>query len=240
MTGTLFLIPSTLGEMAVEPVLPLETLRIAARLEHFIVENAKSARAFLKRVHNQVPLSLALQDIRMDELNVSTPEARWPELLAPLLAGQDVGLVSEAGCPAVADPGSGLVALAHESGIAVRPLVGPSSILLALMASGLNGQRFAFEGYLPIDASARRARIGALEARSACEGQTQIMIETPYRNGVLLEALAATLQPQTRLCIACDLTLPLESIRTQSVAQWRKSPIEFKRRPAIFLFQARP
>jgi 16S rRNA (cytidine1402-2'-O)-methyltransferase len=238
MSGTLFLIPSTLGEVGVAASLPLEVCLVAARLDYFIVENAKSARAFLKKVAVVAPLATALQQIEMRELNVSTASAAWPPLLLPLLAGRDGALVSEAGCPAVADPGAGLVALAHQAGIPVKPLVGPSSILLALMASGLNGQRFAFEGYLPTDSQERRARITALEARSRIEEQTEIMIETPYRNGALLEALVQHLAPGTRLCVATDLTLPSEMVCTQSAAQWRSQIPELNRRPTIFLFQA--
>jgi 16S rRNA (cytidine1402-2'-O)-methyltransferase len=238
VSGTLFLVPSTLGEVGATSVLPLDVLQIAARLDYFVVENAKSARAFLKRVQAAVPLTRALQDIEMRELNVSTPPSQWSALLEPVRAGRDGGLVSEAGCPAVADPGSGLVELAHRSGVPVRPLVGPSAILLALMASGLNGQHFAFEGYLPSEREARRARIAALEARSRAERQTQVMIETPYRNGALFAALKEGLAAHTRLCVACDLTLSSEMVRTMTAAQWRLHPLELQRRPAIFLFQA--
>ncbi len=238
MSGTLFLMPCTLGGPAVGPVLPVDVCRIASRLDYYIAENAKSARAFLKQVDAVVALERPLQQIEIRELHVSTAASEWPLLLEPLLAGRDAALLSEAGCPAVADPGAGLVALAHRERLNVRPLVGPSSILLALMASGLNGQRFAFEGYLPVDAAQRRERLAALEARSRAEGQTQIMIETPYRNRVLLDALLGGLDARTRLCVAWDLTLDGETVCTQSVAQWRSDALELPKRPAIFLFQA--
>ncbi|MGA2549842.1 MAG: SAM-dependent methyltransferase [Burkholderiaceae bacterium] len=238
MKGTLYLVPSTLGEGALDAVVPMGVCKVAASLDYYIVENAKSARAFLKKVHGVVPLQKALQDIEMRELHVTTPALVWPELLAPLRNGRSAGLLSEAGCPAVADPGAGLVALAHAEEIRVRPLVGASSILLALMASGLNGQRFAFEGYLSTDAEERRKRLVALEARSRQEGQTQIVIETPYRNTVLLSALSQHLAAQTRVCVACDLSLDSELIMTRTARQWRAAEIDLHRRPAIFLFQA--
>jgi 16S rRNA (cytidine1402-2'-O)-methyltransferase len=246
MPGTLFLIPNTLGPTDAQPgalnhVLPGQVQAITSQLGYFVAENAKTARAFLKLVAIDHPLSRPLQEIRIAELNVNTPPAALSALLAPLLAGEDAGLVSEAGVPAVADPGADLVRLAHQHGIAVRPLVGPSSLLLAVMASGLNGQSFAFNGYLPTDAIARAKRIRELEARSRSEKQTQLLIETPYRNGQMLEALAATLQPGTLVCVATDLSLPSESVRTLTAAKWKaqlaagKAP-EFHKKPTVFLF----
>ncbi|MEW6022999.1 MAG: SAM-dependent methyltransferase [Pseudomonadota bacterium] len=246
MSGTLFLIPNTLGPTDAAPgalnhVLPGQVQAITSQLGYFVAENAKTARAFLKIVAVDHPLSRPLQEIRIAELNVNTPAAALSALLEPLLAGEDAGLVSEAGVPAVADPGADLVRLAHQHGITVRPLVGPSSLLLAVMASGLNGQSFAFNGYLPTDAAARSKRIRELEARSRSEKQTQLLIETPYRNGQMLEALVATCQPGTLVCVATDLSLASESVRTMTAAKWKaqlaagKMP-EFHKKPTVFLF----
>jgi len=244
MTGTLFLIPNTLGETeALDYVLPEQVQRITSQLDYFVAENAKTARAFLKLVGAQHPLSKPIQEIKIAELNVNTPAAALNDLLAPLLAGQDGGLVSEAGVPAVADPGADLVRLAHQHKIPVRPLVGPSSLLLAVMASGLNGQSFAFNGYLPTDAAQRSKRIKELEQRSRGEKQTQLLIETPYRNAAMLEALVTACQPGTLICVATDLSLPSESIRTINAAQWKsqlgagKAP-DFHKKPTVFLLLA--
>lgn len=246
MTGTLYLIPNTLGPGdagAADPladVIPGEVQALAARLDCFIAENAKTTRAFLKLIALQHPLIKPLQEIEIAELNVNTAEAALPQLLQPLLAGRDAGLISEAGVPAVADPGANLVRLAHARGIRVRPLVGPSSLLLAVMASGLNGQSFAFNGYLPIDAAQRAKQIRLLEERSRKEKQTQLFIETPYRNGALLETLAATCQPNTLVCAATDLSLASESIATQTAGAWKKQLAAGKapdlhKRPTVFL-----
>ena len=237
MTGTLFLIPNTLGETeALSSVLPEQVQRITSQLDYFVAENAKTARAFLKLVNANHPLAKPLQEIAISELNVNTPAAALAGLLAPLLAGQDGGLVSEAGVPAVADPGADLVRLAHQHNIPVRPLVGPSSLLLAVMASGLNGQSFAFNGYLPTDAAQRATRIKELEQRSRKEKQTQLFIETPYRNAAMLEALTAACAPGTLICVATDLSLPSETIRTMSASQWKsaKAP-DFHKKPTVFL-----
>ena len=241
MPGTLFLIPNTLGETeALASVLPEQVQHITSQLDYFVAENAKTARAFLKLVNASHPLAKPLQEITISELNVNTPPAALAGLLAPLLAGRDGGLVSEAGVPAVADPGADLVRLAHQHGIPVRPLVGPSSLLLAVMASGLNGQSFAFNGYLPTDAAQRTARIKELETRSRKEKQTQLFIETPYRNTAMLEALVGACAPGTLICVATDLSLATETIRTQTGAQWKsqlgagKSP-EFHKKPTVFL-----
>ena len=237
--GTLFLIPNTLGSHETrDAVLPADVQAIAAGCTHFVVENAKVARQFLKAINISTPL----QEVQMGELNVNTADTEVAKLLAPLLMGQDVGLISDAGCPAVADPGARLVAAAHDAGVSVRPLVGPSSILLALMASGLNGQKFAFQGYLPVDTQARSSVIKKLELESRQSQQTQLFIETPYRNMQMLEALCLNLNPQTKLCVAVDLTLKTESIRTLSVNAWRdvvkKQSIDLHKRPALFLFLA--
>ena len=248
MPGILYLIPNTLGPTdpapdALSHILPEHVQAQTARLDYFVAENAKTARGFLKLVALRHPLARPLQEIEIAELNVNTPAQALPGLLAPLLAGRDAGLVSEAGVPAVADPGADLVRLAHQHGITVKPLVGPSSLLLAVMASGLNGQSFAFHGYLPTDAAQRSKRIKDLELRSRAEKQTQLLIETPYRNGAMLEALVAACQAATLICVATDLSLPSETIRTLSGAKWKallaagKAP-DFHKKPTVFLLLA--
>lgn len=245
MPGILYLIPNTLGPTAavsgaLHHVLPEQVQALTASLDYFVAENAKTARAFLKLVAIDHPLGRPLQEIEIAELNVNTPPAALAGLLAPLLAGRDAGLVSEAGVPAVADPGADLVRLAHQHGITVRPLVGPSSLLLAVMASGLNGQSFAFNGYLPTEPAARTKRIKELEQRSRSEKQTQLLIETPYRNGAMLEALAGACQSGTLLCVATDLSLETESVRTLTAGKWKtllganQAP-DFHKKPTVFL-----
>ena len=229
--GTLFLIPTPLGDTPLERVLPEETRRIAAGLSIFIVEQAKTARAFLK----QVPTAIPLQQLTLLELNEHTPKDHLENLLAPLLAGQDVGLVSEAGCPAVADPGADLVRLAHRHGIHVRPLVGPSSILLALMGSGLVGQRFAFHGYLPTKPEDRAKALRELEKRAEKDDAAQVFIETPYRNAAMLEAILAACRDDTLVTIARDLTLEGEYLVTRPVSAWRVSAPDIQKRPTVFL-----
>ena len=249
MTGTLYLIPNTLGPAdaiqgdLLAQVIPLPVQRLTANLDYFIVENAKSIRAYLKLISAHYSLSKPLQEIQISELNVNTDTRTLPLLLEPLLAGRDAGLISEAGVPAVADPGANLVRIAHSQGITVKPLVGPSSLLLAVMASGLNGQSFAFSGYLPTDPAQRSKRIKALEERSRQEKQTQLFIETPYRNSAMLEALAATCHGSTLVCVATDLSLASESIKTQTASRWKsdiaagKVP-DFHKRPTVFLILA--
>ncbi|WP_186068266.1 SAM-dependent methyltransferase [Burkholderia gladioli] len=236
--GTLYLIPNTLGEgeaAMLAAVLPAAVQARAASLGYYIGENAKTTRAFLKKVGTERPI----QEIEIRELNVKTPSSEIDRLLAPILAGADGGLVSEAGCPAVADPGALLVRRAHERGVKVVPLVGPSSILLALMASGLNGQTFAFHGYLPVDPAARAKRLRELEQQSRKARETEIFIETPYRNQAMLETLVATCAPSTLICVAADLTLETETILSRSAADWRKAPApNLQKRPAIFLLLA--
>ena len=249
--GTLYLVPAPLDfgcdtQMPLQDSLPDATLTTAARLTHWVCENAKSARAYLKRVNAAHPLALPLQEQTITELprevhkkgdhgdkGSAIFDAR--PLLAAALAGHDIGLVSEAGMPAVADPGSSVVRAAHALGITVVPLVGPVSLLLALAASGLNGQNFAFVGYLPQDSDERAQRIRALESLALKTGQTQLFIETPYRNAVLLQALLQTLQPTTRLSISSGLTLTSSATRSQSVQQWRRKPGgPDKHTPAVF------
>lgn len=254
--GPLFLVPAPLdfgcdAQADLQAVMPLHTLQVASQLQHWICENAKSTRAYLKRVDAVVPLQNPVQEIHIQELpraihkkgdhlaanqvGATTAFDAKP-LLAACLQGQGMGLVSEAGMPAVADPGSSVVRAAHDLGIAVVPLTGPVSLLLALAASGLNGQNFAFVGYLPTDAAQRSKRIRELEALAIKTGQTQLFIETPYRNAALLGALLQTLQPTTRLATSAALTLPSESNRSATVKTWRNKPVELDNRtPTVFL-----
>jgi 16S rRNA (cytidine1402-2'-O)-methyltransferase len=248
MTGTLYLIPNTLGQDTetnnpLAHIIPETVQRMTSQLDHFVAENAKTTRAFLKLLHQHHPLNKPLQELKISELNINTPAEALHSLIEPLLAGHDVGLISEAGVPAVADPGANLVRLAHQKNIKVRPLVGPSSLLLGLMGSGLNGQSFAFNGYLPTDTAARAKRIKELEDRSRKDKQTQLFIETPYRNIGMLEALANTCHAQTSICVATDLSLESETITTASAADWKKrlqqnKAPDFHKKPTVFLFLA--
>lgn len=233
--GTLYLIPVTLGDDLLSKALPPDVVTLTQRLDTFVVENEKTARRFLSAVRTARPV----RELTLRTLNEHTAEKELPALLAPLLAGQDVGLMSEAGCPGIADPGAQLVALCHRKGVRVVPLVGPSSILLALMASGLDGQRFAFHGYLPSEKAARVQTLRELEADSRKHRQTQIFIETPYRNGHLLEDLVANCHPATRLCVAWNLTLEHERVISQPVQNWKKTALpDLHKQPAIFLLLA--
>ncbi|MFM2058900.1 MAG: hypothetical protein RLY71_3285 [Pseudomonadota bacterium] len=261
--GRLLLIPNTLdlgtwreGEAAPDltEVLPMGALRAAARLTHWVAENAKSARSLLKRVHAVVPLGQPLQALDIRELprppkgggkaagggERAVAPAELTALLAPALAGHDIGLISEAGLPAVADPGAALVRAAHAAGLTVVPLSGPSSLVLAVAASGLNGQSFAFVGYLPTEAAARSQRLRELEQHSRRWQQTQLIIETPYRNSTVLEALLAGLQPQTWLSVSCGLTLERGWTRTETVGAWRarRERALPSAVPAVFAFLA--
>jgi 16S rRNA (cytidine1402-2'-O)-methyltransferase len=233
-SGVLYLVPTLLGDMPAEHAIPAGVATTLRRLDYFVAENAKSARAFLKLMGS----NHVLQAIDIRELDVNTPEASLGGLLQPILEGRDGGLLSEAGVPAVADPGASLVGLAHRHGIRVVPLVGPSAILLALMASGLDGQRFAFHGYLPKDEGELAKHLRELETRSRAGRQTQIFIETPYRNDRLLGAILASCNSSTRLCIASDVTLQSESIVTRSIADWKKRRPEIGRKPSVFLLLA--
>ncbi len=235
MTGTLYLIPVPLGPTPPQSSLPPSVLEAIRPLTHFVVEHAKTARAFLKAAGTEKPL----QELSLQELNEHTRPDELKPLLAPLLAGQDVGLLSEAGCPAVADPGANLVALAQQHNIRAVPLIGPSSLLLALMASGLNGQCFAFHGYLPAKDQERSKALRDLDIESRKRRQTQIFIETPYRNRQMFDSVLVHCQPNTRLTVATDLTLPSESVRTLTIQQWKKqTPPEIERRPTVFLILA--
>ena len=250
MTGSLVLMPNALdlgaGEVPLADVLPAGVIARAAAITHWAAEDARSARAFLKRVALITPLAVPLQGMQITELprprkgsREPVPAADWRALLKPALDGHDLGLISEAGLPAVADPGALLVAAAHEAGVPVMALPGPSSLLLALAASGMNGQSFAFVGYPPQDAAARTARLRELEALSRRLGQTQILIETPYRNAALLGALLEALAPATRLSVSCGLTLADGWSRSDRVAGWRARPLQMPDRlPAVFCLLA--
>jgi 16S rRNA (cytidine1402-2'-O)-methyltransferase len=229
--GTLYLLPTGLGCPDPVRLLPPATLAILVQLRRFYVENEKSARAFLRACGYPHPL----REVRMSLLSEHTGAAALPELIAPLLAGEDWGLMAEAGCPAVADPGAGLIRLAHRHRVRVVPLVGPSAVLLALMASGLNGQHFEFHGYLPASRQERIRALRALEDRSAHTGATQAFIETPYRNDTLFRDALECCRTDTRLCLATDLTLPSESVTTLAISAWRLAPPELGKRPTVFL-----
>ena len=233
--GRLYVVPSLLGLVPPERVLPAHTIAVARSLALYVVENAKPARAFLKSL---VPI-LPLQEIGIEELGDAPSPERCAELLSPARSGNDIGLLSDAGCPGIADPGTALVAAAHHEGIGVVPLVGPSSIVLALMASGMNGQRFVFHGYLPVKPEARSEAIRRLDTDSQRTGYAQLFIETPYRTAALLTALAATCKPTTRLCVAADLTTATEHVVTKTIQAWRAvDTARYTKRPALFLLQA--
>jgi len=233
--GTLYLIPVTLGDDNLTQVLPPDVVSFVQKLDTFVVENEKSARHFLSIIKTSKPV----RELSLLLLNEHTENKDLPTLIKPLLAGKNIGLMSEAGCPGIADPGAKLVELAHSHNIRVVPFVGPSSILLSLMASGLNGQQFAFLGYLPIDKSQRNIKLKEIEKRSNTFKETQLFIETPYRNQHMLEAILSVSQPNTRLCIACDISLDSEIIITKTIANWRKSQLpDLHKRPTVFLLLA--
>ncbi|NUM37248.1 MAG: SAM-dependent methyltransferase [Candidatus Brocadiae bacterium] len=230
MKGKLYLIPVTLGDSNVSDVIPEKVVQIINTIDHYIVEDERSARRFLKKAG----IVKAIQDLTFFPLDKHASSA--PKGFFPLLdQGKHIGLLSEAGCPGVADPGSDIVKMAHIKGICVVPLTGPSSIVLALMASGLNGQNFAFRGYIPVPKHERLKKIKDLESISARENQTQIFIETPYRNRYLLEDILAATSPSTKLCIACDLTLETEFVQTKTIQEWAKNIPDIHKRPTIFL-----
>ena len=227
----LYLIPSTLGDTPVERVLPPYNTEIVSRLRFFIVENVRTARRFLKKCHADIDID----KLTFYELNKHTDRNDIPEFLRPLKEGNSMGIISEAGCPAVADPGAEIVALAHREGYKVVPLVGPSSPLLALMASGFNGQSYAFHGYLPIDSNERAKAIKKLETHAYNENQTQLFIETPYRNQKLAEDILLHCKPQTRLCIAMNITCEDEYIATKTVKEWKNRLPDMNKKPCVFL-----
>ena len=234
--GKLYLIPITLsnpGETTVVPedVLPHTIKRTIDFVDYYIVENEKTARKFIKSIHPEKKQP----DLKISVLNKHTEIVEHNDFIQPILRGENIGLISESGCPGIADPGADIVKLAHEKGIQVVPLVGPSSILLALMASGMNGQSFAFNGYLPIDKNDKKQALKSFERLSQEKNQSQLFIETPYRNNKLMEDLLQILQANTYLCVACDITLPTEYIKTKTVNQWKKEKADLHNRPCIFI-----
>jgi len=235
MTGTLYLVPNLLGTVPPSRVLPQQTIEIARRIAHWVVETPKPARAFLKALGISAPIA----DLDMCVLPQNAATADVATLLAPATQGRDIGVLTDAGCPGIADPGAALVAAAHDVGIRVVPLVGPSAVLLALMASGMNGQHFAFHGYLPVNAEARADALRKLESDSRAHRRTELFIETPYRNVPMLSTIAQTLRHSTVVCVAADLTLDTETVERRTVAGWRDAAIEkFAKRPALFVLQA--
>lgn len=233
MTGKLYLIPTGLGDNAPLEVLPISVKKIIEHIDTYIVENEKAARKFIKTISS----GKSQASLNLFSLNKFTDPLEIPSFLEECLAGNSIGLLSDAGCPGVADPGAEVVKIAHQKHIQVIPLVGPSSILLAMMSSGMNGQNFAFNGYLPIDKADRKSKLKQLEKRSFDEQQSQLFIETPYRNNSILEDLSTVLRPETRICVACDLTLPSEYIKTQTAKDWKFSKMDFHKRPALFIIQ---
>lgn len=231
MDNALFLIPVTLGDTSIESVLPPYNREVILNIRHFIVEDIRSARRFLKKVDKGIDIDT----LTFYPLNKHTSPADISGYLAPLLAGNPVGVISEAGCPAVADPGADVVAIAQRKGLKVVPLVGPSSIILAVMGSGFNGQSFAFHGYLPIDPGERGKKLKMLEQRAYSEDQTQLFIETPYRNNKMLDDILLQCRPQTQLCIAANLTCEGEYLKTKTIQEWRKNKPDLSKLPCIFL-----
>ena len=234
--GILYLIPSPLGDNAPMEVLPLTVRKVIEDIDHFIVQNEKDARRFIKRICPKKDQG----SLHLYPLNKFTPIEEILTYLGPTIEGISMGVISDAGCPGIADPGAEIVKMAHRKNVTVQPLVGPSSILLALMSSGLNGQNFAFNGYLPIDQLKRKKEIKSLEKKSFNYNQSQLFIETPYRNDQLFSDLLKTLDRDTEICIACDLSLPTEYIKTHSVKEWKKLKISLHKRPAIFIISKDP
>jgi len=233
--GFLYLIPTTLGDNEPLEVLPISIKRAIEEIDYYIVENEKTARRFIKKVSPRK----SQPDLHIQLLNKFTDPQSLPSYLEPCQQGFDVGILSEAGCPGIADPGADVVMLAHKLKIRVVPMVGPSSIILALMASGLNGQSFAFNGYLPIETSDRKKAIRSFERHSRNTGQAQIFIETPYRNDKLLSEFLKSLSSETQLCVGCDLSLPTELVTTRTIAEWKEMKLpDLHKRPVVFIIQA--
>lgn len=227
----LYLLPVTLGDTSIEKVLPAYNKEIIVEIKHFIVEDVRSARRFLKKVESQINID----ELTFYPLNKHTSPEAISGYLKPLMEGNPMGVISEAGCPAVADPGADVVAIAQRKGLKVVPLVGPSSIILSVMGSGFNGQSFAFHGYLPIEPGERTKRLKELEVRIYSEHQTQLFIETPYRNNKMMEEILKTCRPQTKLCIAANITCEGEYIRTKTVKEWKGNLPDLNKIPCIFL-----
>jgi len=233
--GTLYMVPVTLGDDNLSYVIPADVMQLVQNLEYFVVENEKSARRFLGSVKTHKPV----RELNFQLLNEHSVEKDLPALIAPLLAGHNVGMLSEAGCPGIADPGALLAALAHKKNIRVTPLVGPSSILLGLMASGFNGQQFTFLGYLPSDKAARVNKLKEIEKQSQCLNETQIFIETPYRNQHMLEDILASCAENTKLCIAKNVSLETEFVVSKTIAEWKKTELpDLHKQPTVFLLLA--
>lgn len=231
--GNLYLIPCTLGDTPPLEVLPLLVKKAIEHIDYYIVEHEKTARRFIKSI---VPRK-SQPDLQFQLINKFTDESEIPQMLSPCLEGLDMGIISDAGCPGIADPGASVVEQAHLQNIKVVPLVGPSSILMAMMASGFNGQNFAFNGYLPIDKKERKTAIKRLEKLSLEYDQSQLFIETPYRNNQMLESLTVALHPQTKICVACDITLPSEFIKTDTAENWKQKKVDLNKRPTLFIIQ---
>lgn len=232
--GKIYLIPCPLGDVPASAVLPISVLKAIERIDYYIVEHEKNARRFIKAAvpEKQQPI------LNFQEINKFTDASEIPAMLDPCLRGIDMGVISDAGCPGIADPGAMVVHHAHEKGIQVIPMVGPSSILLGMMASGFNGQNFTFNGYLPIDKKERKSELKRLERLSKDFDQSQLFIETPYRNNQMLQSLTEILSSQTRICVACDITLPTEYIRTATVDQWKEIKVDLHKRPTLFIIHA--
>jgi len=229
--GKLYLIPTRLGDDIKLEVLPISIKKIIESTNHYIVENEKTARRFIKKISP----AKSQPSLHFETINKFTIDSELPAFLNPCIEGHNIGVLSEAGCPGIADPGAAIVTIAHEKNIPVVPMVGPSSILLAMMGSGMNGQGFAFNGYLPIDKQERKQKIKQLERISSEQNQSQIFIETPYRNQKVLEDLKSTLSKSTRLCVAADITLTTEYIKTKTIDDWKKTSVDIQKRPCIFI-----
>lgn len=233
MKGKLFLIPITLGESSIESVIPETVIQATIKIRHFIVENIRTTRRYLRALDKSFPID----EIQFYELNKHTTPEQITGYLQALKQGYNVGVISEAGVPGVADPGAAVVELAHQNNIQVVPYVGPSSILMSVMASGLNGQNFAFNGYIPVKSNERIKHLKHLEKRSQHEKQSQLFIETPYRNNAVVDDILSSLNKNTKLCIACDITLETEFIKTDTIQNWKKNKPNINKRPAIFIIQ---
>lgn len=230
MKGILYLIPSEMGEQSPEWLFPNRNMEVIRNVKYYVVENERTSRRFIKKVCPDV----TIDDIVFYEINKHAPSEQVAEMMKPLYEGHDMGVISEAGMPCIADPGNLIVAEAHAHGVQVVPLVGPNSIIMALISSGFNGQNFAFHGYVPIKEE-RKKMLQTWESLAQRTGQTQIFMETPYRNQQLFNDLKAVLRPTTKLCIATDITLPTESIRSMTIAEWKRVDIDIQKRPSIFL-----